>query len=65
MTAGKRSWILAPLVAFLVLSGCGLAPEPPEKPSLDEGEEPVFCRPAFYWDEDGTLVDLCPPEIWL
>jgi hypothetical protein len=62
----KFRWILALLVTCLVLSACGLAPAPPDRPSLEEGEEePIFCRPAFYWDEDGNLVDLCPPEIWL
>lgn len=40
-------------LVLLPLAGCNLT-QVPEPPS----EDPVFCRPAFYWD-DGNLVDLC------
>jgi PBP1b-binding outer membrane lipoprotein LpoB len=42
------------LLAGLVLAGCGSAPRPPEEP------DPRFCQPAFYFDEDGNLINLCP-----
>lgn len=52
MTVARQA--LRAVLLGLLLAACGASPPPPD---------PLMCRPAFYLDEDGALIDLCELDL--
>jgi hypothetical protein len=46
------------LALGILTTGCGTTVEPPHL--IDD--EPTLCQPAFYFDDEGNLINLCPGQ---